>query len=123
MGPSPTPLARAIPNWGPDAYKSITEHAATLGYTAEELRSAIDPRFVKMAYDSMELHRLKGQAPKTQTKVKRIAKAAPVVRPGAQQPAARQRASQTDRVVKQARKTGNPADAEAAIVALMRRGR
>lgn len=121
-------LARDIPNWGRETYQAIGTHAQELGFTPQELQQIIDPRFIKLAHDSLELKRIKSRRSAARTRAANASQdgpqPAPVVRPGAAAPAnAAARANgqgQTTQLIKQARKTGRTADAEAALVALLR---
>ena len=123
-------LARDIPNWGRETYKAIGEHAQAMGFTPVELQQIIDPRFIKLAHDSLELKRLKDRRSAARDRAANPSAngqraPAPVIRPGAANPnttgqRANAQQTQTETLVKRARKSGNASDAEAALTALLR---
>lgn len=103
-------LAREVPGWGPELQKALLPTAQSIGYRPEELASVVDPRFVKLVHKAY----LYDQAQQQKTVAEKQVKQAPpkVVRPSASQgPNVPQRNEGLLRL----RKTGNDADAVAAL--------
>lgn len=77
-------LARAIPKWGPEVQKDLMSYGLTEGYTDVELGSIRDPRIIKSLWKAQQWDKL--QAGKSVAQ-KRASGAAPMLKPGASQPA------------------------------------
>jgi hypothetical protein len=114
-------IAQKIPKWNDQSFRSsVAEYAVSEGYTLDELAATTDPRVIKLLVDSMQYQKLRAGKPAA---LKKIADAAPVVRPtGSVNQASTERAKAADAVAR-AKRSGTTQDAEAAVLALLRAGR
>jgi hypothetical protein len=110
-------LARDIPGFNNEVRSDIGRFVMSEGYDAQELAQQYDPRFIKIAFKAMQYDKLQKAKPSV---VKKAADAPQVVRPSATlNQASSQRAKATE-AVQRARKSGSTADAESAMLALLR---
>lgn len=63
-------LQTAIPNFGKDLVGKLNTTAEGYGFTAQELATMTDSRFVRILHDAMQFKALKDKAPATVNKVK-----------------------------------------------------
>ena len=72
-------LQQTIKGWGKEAVQEVSHAAQAVGYTAEELETVYDARFVRLAHKAAQYDKLMSQKEQA---VGRVAKAPPVVKPG-----------------------------------------
>ena len=93
---SRTKLKEAIPNWNDDLYAAVLKRAGEYGFKGEEVGAVADPskiqpvypyddRFVKLLHDA---HQYRLITEGKSTAEKKVAGAAPVLKPGAVKPKA-----------------------------------
>jgi len=112
-------LARAIPSWEDrQVQAAVVRHALDMGFTVEELNARFDPRFLHVLHDAMQFRKSKSANPAALTQ-KRVAQAAPTVRPSATVNKAGAR-GQIAQLKDRATRSGSPDDAAAALTALFR---
>lgn len=114
-------IAQKIPKWNDQSFRgAVAEFAVSEGYTPDELAASTDPRMIKLMVDAMQYKRLREGKAEAR---KKIADAAPVVRPtGATNQASTAKAKAADAVAR-AKRSGTTQDAEAAVLALLRANR
>lgn len=111
-------VARDIPQWKDEAYRTnVFRFAQSRGYTAEELNSSVDPRLISLMHDAMQYRRVRDAKPEVH---KKIADAAPVVRPTGTVNQASSEREKARAAVERVKKSHSTADAEAAVLALLR---
>lgn len=112
-------LAREIPNWKDQQVQAdVVRHALESGFTVEELNARFDPRFLRVLHDAMQFRKSKAANPAALTQ-KRVAQAAPTVRPSATVNKAGAR-GQIAQLKDRATRSGSPDDAAAALTAMFR---
>lgn len=115
-------LAREIPNWKDQQVQAdVVRHALESGFTVEELNARFDPRFMRVLHDAMQFRKSKASNPAALTQ-KRVAQAAPTVRPSATVNKAGAR-GQIAQLKDRATRSGSPEDAAAALTAMFRSAR
>lgn len=77
-------LKKAIPSWGPEAARDLAEYGRAQGYQDHELSQLYDPRHVQTLWKAAQWDKLQQGKPLAN---QRASNAAPVVKPGASNPA------------------------------------
>lgn len=112
-------LQRDIPKWGPEVQADVAKRMQSIGYTPEELASFTDPRVIKLAYESIQYQRMKDSLATTAAK-KVAAAPAPVIKPTASATSSTKPVQDRAKALKkQAMRSGNTQDAEAALLAVI----
>lgn len=76
-------LKKSIPNWSDQTAREVAEYGRSLGFSADEMASVIDPRQVQVLYKAQQYDKLmsnKAQA------AKQAQSAPPIVKPGSSNP-------------------------------------
>lgn len=103
-------LKQEIPSWAKEEtmqadLKALVSYGKTLGYTDEQLAGVVDPRFVKLLYDSHRLNKLKAS---------KLAKPKPkTIQPGSK--AQPRRTEDIQKARQRLAQSGRPEDAAALI--------
>lgn len=77
-------LKKAIPTWGPETARDLAEYGRAQGYQDHELQQLYDPRHVQTLWKAAQWDKLQAGKPLAN---QRASTAAPVVKPGASNPA------------------------------------
>ena len=113
-------LAKALPKWNDKVKAIVSEQLVSYGYTPQEIAVMHDPRLIHAVHDAALYHRTKANRAAT---LKQVQAAPPIVRPQGRPSTANTQATQTRAVVREARRTGDPKSAEAAITRLLQNSR
>lgn len=109
---------KLVPKWSDESFRmQVAQFGVQQGYTPEELMNITDPRMIRLMRDAMSYRRLKDAKPDVR---KKIADAPPVVKPGGANSQASQSRNEVASAKDRVRKTGRTADAEQAILSLLR---
>ena len=101
-------LRKAIPKFDAEVVSGVKNYALGEGYTAPEIDAVNDPRFVKLLWKAQQFDAIKAGTGKA---VSQVAKAPPVIRPGASQGQGQVTQNRIKADRDRLRKTGNVDDA------------
>lgn len=114
-------LAREVPGWSDNKVQAeIVRHALDAGYTIDELNNNFDPRLMRVIHDAMQFRKGKAVASPAALTQKRVAQAAPTVRPSGTVNKAGSQRSQITTLKDRAVRSGSPDDATAALTAMFK---
>jgi hypothetical protein len=111
---------QGIPNWGPEVAKTVIQVGTDLGYSNEELAQVVDYRAIKALHEISEYRKLKAAKPAVE---KKVTVAPKVLKPGAPADANALQAKQETELKQRLQRTGDVKDAQALLLAKMRRKR